>query len=510
MVAVTWVVLRDPRPAPAAGTEPPGYRAPPPEPAPAPLSIPAPASGLAPLLSGTALVSLLAMAPGLDHLLRSRGVFGAAVLLVVVALGIVFSAWFNAPHRIAAVLSRARAKGKALRDPKLERAAQRALREATLRSLVFLGAILVIHRVTTDSFAVAADVALFTALLLDAAAELRARKAMPDLVPVWPEHRPYALQAAREALAGAQIPVFARGEQLRRLLQLGGPFVPIDLMVPRADAKRAAKILGRVLRFHPEDEEAGAAEKVPASWTPRERGLLAAVAALAVVPFAVAAWPAPAPPPRGPVRADALLLLEVNDDDDLVPSDVADVPKGVSIKIENAPVGPGRTKANHFAQIMASGAADLGPSRGRLLAWAEPLAAARGLSVRAGAVEELDPENERYEQIGWRTYLVRGAPVLDARDVKDADAMAPDNRGTTLASWTVRVALGEAGAERFRAFTAAHVKRRLAIVVDGRVESAPVIQTEIPGGVVSITMGAGAPEEQQAQARRLADRLMGR
>jgi preprotein translocase subunit SecD len=74
----------------------------------------------------------------------------------------------------------------------------------------------------------------------------------------------------------------------------------------------------------------------------------------------------------------------------------------------------------------------------------------------------------------------------------------------------VRVALGEAGAERFRAFTAAHVKRRLAIVVDGRVESAPVIQTEIPGGVVSITMGAGAPEEQQAQARRLADRLMGR
>lgn len=63
------------------------------------------------------------------------------------------------------------------------------------------------------------------------------------------------------------------------------------------------------------------------------------------------------------------------------------------------------------------------------------------------------------------------------------------------------------GGERFRQATAANVKRRLAIVVRGRVESAPVIQQEIRGGHVLITMGAMPESEQKAKAHDLARTL---
>jgi preprotein translocase subunit SecD len=40
-------------------------------------------------------------------------------------------------------------------------------------------------------------------------------------------------------------------------------------------------------------------------------------------------------------------------------------------------------------------------------------------------------------------------------------------------------------------------------VVDGRIESAPMIRTKIGGGHLTITMGRGDPERQLADAKRL-------
>jgi preprotein translocase subunit SecD len=57
--------------------------------------------------------------------------------------------------------------------------------------------------------------------------------------------------------------------------------------------------------------------------------------------------------------------------------------------------------------------------------------------------------------------------------------------------------------------TRAWTKRRLAILVAGEVLSAPVILNPIPGAHVRITMGARPPEEQLADAKELARRLMG-
>jgi preprotein translocase subunit SecD len=75
---------------------------------------------------------------------------------------------------------------------------------------------------------------------------------------------------------------------------------------------------------------------------------------------------------------------------------------------------------------------------------------------------------------------------------------------------TVRVELTPDGGRRFEEFTGANIKRRLAILVDGRVASAPVILSRIPGGIISITMGAGDRDQQRADAERLVHDLLGR
>jgi len=55
------------------------------------------------------------------------------------------------------------------------------------------------------------------------------------------------------------------------------------------------------------------------------------------------------------------------------------------------------------------------------------------------------------------------------------------------------------GAELFRQMTGANVKKRMAIVLDDRVESAPVIQTEIGGGRAQITLGSYSDYNQLMQ-----------
>jgi preprotein translocase subunit SecD len=55
----------------------------------------------------------------------------------------------------------------------------------------------------------------------------------------------------------------------------------------------------------------------------------------------------------------------------------------------------------------------------------------------------------------------------------------------------------------FEAHHGRQVKRRFAIILDGKVESAPVIQNRIPGGHAVITLGSSDPEAQLRDARKL-------
>ena len=504
-IAVTWLILRAPRERTGLAT------------------LPAPASGIGVLsLAGVTVATvetLRRLAGVAPPIVASETMVHGAGLILVAGLGVGFTWLFNAPSRVAGLAARVREGRDGIGARDLEAEVRGGMREAALRSVAFLVALFAIGRLTGDSSS-AADVsflAMGTALALDAAAEWRARRARPDLVPVWPEHRPYALAAVRAALAEAGITVHARGENLRRLLQFAGPYVPIDLMVPRADAPRAAVLLDGLLRFRAEDapghEPATLGE--PRPWTRLQGGLLAGAVALGSGALLLTAPRVAEHPPHAPARPDALLILAVDDDHDLFDPPPANLPEGVSILAENAPLGPEGAAMRHYARLIPAKGEGQEQGRARLLRWADAVALPRSLTVRAEAVLEYDDATDTTAPIGWRTMLVQGAPVIDGADVKDAVAReAPRTRGghgpASGEGATVHIELAPASAERFRAFTASHVKRRLAIVVDGVVESAPVILSAIDGGRLTITMGAASPEDQLAAARALEARLLGR
>lgn len=86
---------------------------------------------------------------------------------------------------------------------------------------------------------------------------------------------------------------------------------------------------------------------------------------------------------------------------------------------------------------------------------------------------------------------VDAAPLLSGKDVADArPGFDERNHSTVSLSFTPR------GAALFEAATGENVGKRLAIVVDGTIHSAPVIKEKISGGTASIS-GQFTPEEAQ-------------
>jgi preprotein translocase subunit SecD len=96
---------------------------------------------------------------------------------------------------------------------------------------------------------------------------------------------------------------------------------------------------------------------------------------------------------------------------------------------------------------------------------------------------------------------VKKGSVLDASDVAEAKA----DKELVSGNDCVRVTLTEQGKERFAKLTEGSVGKRLAIVVDGKILSAPVIQERIAVGAMVLTGGLSAKE-----ASELAEKFNGK
>jgi hypothetical protein len=129
---------------------------------------------------------------------------------------------------------------------------------AALREAFFVGAPLVLSVVLLGRLQIElsgraeltlsiGSVVVVTAIGMDLVAELRARQREATLVPVWPEHRPFAANVAAQALEAAGIPVHLRGAHVRPLYHFFAPYAPIEVMVPEARAEEATRILRQVL-----------------------------------------------------------------------------------------------------------------------------------------------------------------------------------------------------------------------------------------------------------------------
>lgn len=101
---------------------------------------------------------------------------------------------------------------------------------------------------------------------------------------------------------------------------------------------------------------------------------------------------------------------------------------------------------------------------------------------------------------GIRSYVLTGAAILTEADVESAKSGRDESHG----GWFVTVTFTPHGAAVFEDYTTHHVDRRIAIVVDDVVQSAPVIRSAIGGGVVQITMGGVDEAQSERDAKRIA------
>ncbi|HEY6562561.1 MAG TPA: protein translocase subunit SecD [Polyangiaceae bacterium] len=115
---------------------------------------------------------------------------------------------------------------------------------------------------------------------------------------------------------------------------------------------------------------------------------------------------------------------------------------------------------------------------------------------------ETNPDTLKESEVGWRTYLLKSRAEITGDMIRDAVASPNQDQGS-LGGWYVGLNFTDQGGRIFERITAANVKRRFAIILDNRVESAPVIQSRIPGGHASITLGSQDPEVQLRDARKL-------
>ena len=213
-------------------------------------ALPLPASGLSPIQVATSLLLLPA----------SLGTFGVnlpslspgtlrylAALLLLCSVGAVgFSRLFNAPAQVARVRA-------ACGDAADEQIATRDVSRAALYSAGFLSLYILGHFALssrpdlTEVGAWAAlaspNLLLLPALVLDLLREWRARRDLGDLATIWELPAVHAVNPVLRALSAAGIPAHARGAGLRTLFQFFGPFAPVQVMVPTAQAAQAEAVL---------------------------------------------------------------------------------------------------------------------------------------------------------------------------------------------------------------------------------------------------------------------------
>jgi preprotein translocase subunit SecD len=187
--------------------------------------------------------------------------------------------------------------------------------------------------------------------------------------------------------------------------------------------------------------------------------------------------------------------------------ELKDAPEGLHFETEAAPVGKQGDevlqKTNTFAFLEMLEGEDSKSALKRFRAWVETLSLPPDREVGFELVyRTVDEETQKQVESGWRTFFLKSRADITGQMITDARAQPSQDRGS-LGGWHVALTFTDAGGTIFERITAANIKRRFAIILDNRVESAPVIQTRIPGGHAQITMGSSDPEIQLRDARKL-------
>jgi preprotein translocase subunit SecD len=183
------------------------------------------------------------------------------------------------------------------------------------------------------------------------------------------------------------------------------------------------------------------------------------------------------------------------------------LPEGLDFRTETVSVGMDgedvRTKSITYAYLKKSDAETTQQALDRFKSWIATLDVPPdreiGYELEYRTVDEV---TLKQEEDGFRTYYLKSRADITGDLIRDA-AATPDQSAGSLGGWYVSLTFTEQGGSIFERITGDNVKRRFAIILDGRVASAPVIQNRIPGGHAQITMGANEPEIQLRDSKKL-------
>ena len=184
------------------------------------------------------------------------------------------------------------------------------------------------------------------------------------------------------------------------------------------------------------------------------------------------------------------------------------LPEGLEFRLENAPVGKdaegeNRTKQNTFAFLAKLPKETTTQTLQRMREWVATLDVPAdrevGFEIEHRVVDEV---TLKQEESGIRTYFLKSRAEITGDMIREAVAQ-PEQSNGGMGGWHVSITFTDAGGKAFEKITGANIKRRFAIILDGRVSSAPVIQSKIAGGHGQITMGSGDPEAQLRDSKNL-------
>ena len=184
------------------------------------------------------------------------------------------------------------------------------------------------------------------------------------------------------------------------------------------------------------------------------------------------------------------------------------LPEGLEFAGENVSVGldengEANTRQNTFAVLRKLPKETMQQTLQRFKEWVATLPVPPdreiGYEIDYRTVDEV---TLKQEEAGYRTYFLKSRAEVTGDMIRDAAAV-PDQSQGSLGGWYVSLTFTDQGGRAFERITGANIKRRFAIILDGRVESAPVIQSRIPGGQAQITLGSADPEAQLRDARKL-------
>ncbi len=214
------------------------------------------------------------------------------------------------------------------------------------------------------------------------------------------------------------------------------------------------------------------------------------------------------------IRKTARLEFKMVDDEgtekffNIPDSQVPEEKEGIRIFTEQAPNGSGKyIEKAYYARIprrsddRGTFTESLQDTLKRFKAWTSTLPVPDDHQIGYHVETETDPDANETKEVGWRTYYLFARAEVTGDYITDAMVAQDQNSGT--GGYYVSVTFSPAGADRFEEITGANIQKRFAIILDDVIDSAPVIKSKIAGGRASITLGAGDPETQLANARKL-------